>query len=182
MRRCRPAGAGGSIDGANGGFTQAFYRDGVMARKLLDNPQPSPVMGARCTQSARATTYVSQLGAAPLARHGNRRHPAVRPHADRDVVGAVSVHGVGGAWGTLAAGMFKADALFDVAQMQVQLIGIAAAFLWAFPTTLIAYMILDRIVGVRASSQDEQCGLDYREHFELGYPEFRHDALRPGKA
>jgi len=99
-----------------------------------------------------------------------------------DVVGAVAVHGVGGAWGTLAAGMFKADALFNLAQIQVQLIGIAVAFLWAFPTTLVAYLILDRIVGVRASSQDEQRGLDYSEHFEVGYPEFQRDALHQGKA
>ena len=78
--------------------------------------------------------------------------------------------------------MFKADALFNIAQMQVQPIGIAAAFLWASPTTLIAYMILDHFVGVRASSQDEQRGLDYSEHFELGDPEFQNDALLPGKA
>ncbi len=111
---------------------------------------------------------------------------AATPLFDRlrvdDVVGAVAVHGIGGAWGTLAAGMFKADALFNLAQIQVQLIGIGVAFLWAFPTTYVAYRILDVLVGVRAPSQDEQRGLDYSEHFELGYPEFQRDALHQGKA
>ncbi len=55
-----------------------------------------------------------------------------------DVIAADSVHGAGGAWGTLAAGMFKIDALFNLAQMQVQLIGIAVAYLRAFSTALIA--------------------------------------------
>jgi ammonium transporter, Amt family len=98
-----------------------------------------------------------------------------------DVVGAVGVHGFGGAWGTLAAGMFKADAMFSVAQIEVQLIGIGAAFLWAFPTTLAAYWILDRLFGVRAPAIDEQRGLDYSEHYEIGYPEFQRDALHQGK-
>ncbi len=109
----------------------------------------------------------------------------VSPLLDRlridDVVGAVAVHGFGGAWGTLAAGMFKADALFNLAQIEVQLIGIAAAFLWAFPSALVIYWLLDRVVGVRASSVDEQRGLDYSEHFEMGYPEFQRDALHQGK-
>lgn len=110
---------------------------------------------------------------------------AVAPLLDRlridDVVGAVSVHGFGGAWGTLAAGMFKADALFDFGQMQVQIIGIAAAFLWAFPTTFAVYWLLDRLVGVRSSPIAEQRGLDYAEHYEIGYPEFQRDALHQGK-
>ena len=111
---------------------------------------------------------------------------AVGPLLDRlrvdDVVGAVGVHGFGGAWGTLAAGMFKADALFNLGQIQVQLIGIGAAFLWAFPTTLLAYWIFDRLFGVRASLVDEQRGLDYTEHYEIGYPEFQRDALHQGKS
>lgn len=111
---------------------------------------------------------------------------AVQPLLERlridDVVGAVGVHGFGGAWGTLAAGMFKADALFNPGQIQVQVIGIGAAFLWAFPTTLLAYWMFDRLFGVRASPVDEQRGLDYAEHYEIGYPEFQRDALHQGKA
>jgi Amt family ammonium transporter len=103
-------------------------------------------------------------------------------HQLDDVVGAVAVHGVCGAWGTLAAGLFKAGDLFSWAVVKVQLLGIGAAFLWAFPVALLTYRILDRVIGMRADSLDEQRGLDYTEHYEIGYPEFQRDALHQGKA
>ena len=49
-----------------------------------------------------------------------------------DVVDAVAVHGVCGAWGTLAAGAFLETNLFDANVMYVQIIGIFAAFVWGF--------------------------------------------------
>ena len=99
-----------------------------------------------------------------------------------DVVGAIAVHGFGGAWGTLAAGLFKAGALFDLAQVKIQAIGIGAAFLWAFPVSLAIWWLIDKVRPVRASTSDEQRGLDYSEHYEIGYPEFQRDALNQGKA
>jgi len=99
-----------------------------------------------------------------------------------DVVGAIAVHGFGGAWGTLAAGLFKAGALFDLAQVKIQAIGVGAAFLWAFPVSLAIWWLIDKIRPVRASTSDEQRGLDYSEHYEIGYPEFQRDALNQGKA
>ena len=98
-----------------------------------------------------------------------------------DVVGAVSVHGFAGAWGTLAAGMFVAGDLFNPAQIAVQALGVVAGFLWAFPLALLMYFVIDRVVGLRASTVDEQRGLDYTEHYEIGYPEFQRDMLHGGK-
>jgi Amt family ammonium transporter len=49
-----------------------------------------------------------------------------------DVVDAVSVHGICGAWGTLAAGLFFAGDMFNPDIILVQVIGILSAFLWAF--------------------------------------------------
>lgn len=94
-----------------------------------------------------------------------------------DVVGAVSVHGFAGAWGTLAAGLFKTGDLFNSDQIFVQLVGIGAAFVWAFPVSLMTYWILDRVIGLRADSQHEQRGLDFSEHHEVGYPEFQQKQL-----
>jgi len=94
-----------------------------------------------------------------------------------DVVGAVSVHGFAGAWGTLAAGLFKTGDLFNPDQIGVQIIGIAAAFLWAFPVSLLTYWVLDLLMGMRADSQHEQRGLDFTEHHEIGYPEFQQKQL-----
>lgn len=86
-----------------------------------------------------------------------------------DPVGAISVHGVCGAWGTLAA------AIFDVtgsASMGVQLIGIAAAFAWAFPVSFVMFKVIDLVVGLRVSPEDEKEGLDISEHAATSYPDF----------
>jgi Amt family ammonium transporter len=98
-----------------------------------------------------------------------------------DVVGAVSVHGFAGAWGTIAAGLFLTGNLFDPAQVAVQALGVLAGFVWAFPVALLMYYVIDRTVGLRASTLDEQRGLDYAEHYEIGYPEFQRDTLHAGK-
>ena len=89
-----------------------------------------------------------------------------------DVVGAIPVHGFAGAWGTLAAGLFLKDNMFDPSQIAVQLVGIFSAFFWAFPLSLILFFLIDRLIGLRASTQHEQQGLDFTEHDEVGYPEF----------
>jgi Amt family ammonium transporter len=87
------------------------------------------------------------------------------------------VHAFAGAWGTLAAGLFKAGDLFNPVQVTTQLIGIAAAFLWAFPTALVMYWLIDKLVGLRVSTTYEQRGLDYAEHHEIDYADFHQDVL-----
>lgn len=89
-----------------------------------------------------------------------------------DVVGAVAVHGFAGVWGTLAAGLFFNGDLFSWARISVQLIGAGMAFAWAFPMALMVYFLIAKTIGLRTSTQDEQRGLDYAEHAEVGYPEF----------
>lgn len=98
-----------------------------------------------------------------------------------DVVGAVPVHLVGGIWGTLAAGLFKADALLNLTQIKVQLIGIAVAGAWVFPTALLMYWVLHKTVGLRASDLSQQRGLDFSEHAEVGYPEFQQEVVHGGQ-
>lgn len=93
-----------------------------------------------------------------------------------DVVGAVSVHGFAGVWGTLAAGIFYRENMFDLDIIMVQLLGVSVAFLWVFFTAFIMYSIIARTVGLRVSSQHEQRGLDITEHGEVGYPEFTRDS------
>ncbi|HKK05824.1 MAG TPA: ammonium transporter [Gammaproteobacteria bacterium] len=90
-----------------------------------------------------------------------------------DVVGAVPVHAFCGAWGTLAAGLFKTGDLFNPTQVLVQFIGVAAGFLWAFPLALLMYFLIHKTMGLRAGTLDEQRGLDFTEHSEVGYPEFQ---------
>ena len=89
-----------------------------------------------------------------------------------DVVGAVSVHGVAGAWGTLCAGMFLTDNLFNPAIIFVQAVGVLACFAWAFSMALVTYLLINKLGRLRVQSIDEQRGLDFAEHAEVAYPEF----------
>ena len=90
-----------------------------------------------------------------------------------DPVGAVSVHGINGAWGTLAAGIFSIDPGFNrMHQIGVQLLGIGACFVWAFGTAFILFKILSKTIGLRVSPQEEAEGLDLAEHGGNAYPDF----------
>ena len=91
-----------------------------------------------------------------------------------DPVGAISVHGVCGAWGTLAVGLFAREgALFSgggTGLLGTQAVGVLAAFLWVFPLTLALFYLLKITVGVRVSAEDELAGLDMTEHGMEAYP------------
>jgi Amt family ammonium transporter len=88
-----------------------------------------------------------------------------------DPVGAVSVHGVCGAWGTLAAGIFNIGGT-SAGILGVQLLGIAACFLWTFPTAFIMFKLIDKTIGLRVSREEEAEGLDFSEHGGSAYPDF----------
>lgn len=89
-----------------------------------------------------------------------------------DPVGAVSVHGVCGAWGTLAAGLFNADGM-TLKIVGVQLLGIGAAFLWVFPTAFLLFKLIKATIGLRISAEEELEGLDVGEHGLEAYPDFQ---------
>ncbi len=89
-----------------------------------------------------------------------------------DPVGAVSVHGVCGAWGTLAAGLFD-SAGFSIHTIGVQLIGIAACFAWALGAGLVLFKAIDLVIGMRVTAEEEMTGLDFSEHGASAYPDFQ---------
>lgn len=105
-----------------------------------------------------------------------------RMHVD-DPVGAVSVHGVCGAWGVLAVGLFARydDAFlgrdnagllygggFEQLVMQAIMVGIIAA--WVAVTSGILFFVLKSTIGLRVSRDEELEGLDILEHGIAGYP------------
>ncbi|MEM9998382.1 MAG: ammonium transporter, partial [Bacteroidota bacterium] len=89
-----------------------------------------------------------------------------------DPVDAIAVHGVCGAWGTLAAGLFNAEAMFNLEIIGVQLLGIGAAFAWTFPVAFVLFTLLKKTMGVRLNGDIERMGLDLYEHDISAYPEF----------
>lgn len=103
-----------------------------------------------------------------------------------DPVGAISVHGINGAWGALALGLF-ADGTYgdgmngvygpvrglfygDAGQLVSELIGVATNVLWVGFLALATLSILERVMGNRVSVADEQRGLDVAELGLEGYP------------
>jgi len=89
-----------------------------------------------------------------------------------DPVGAISVHGVCGAWGTLAAAIFN-ETGFTLKQLGVQATGVLACFVWTFGTAMILFYLIKVTVGLRVSKEEELTGLDYGEHGGTAYPDFQ---------
>ena len=95
-----------------------------------------------------------------------------------DPVGAISVHGVCGAWGTLAAGLFNIGG-FTTKIITTQLLGIGAAFIWAFGAAFILFKLIDVTIGLRVSPEEEMEGLDLSEHGGHAYNDFQTTSYMP---
>lgn len=83
-----------------------------------------------------------------------------------DPVGAISVHGVCGIWGTLAVG------IFTPASFLIQLLGTAAILGVTFVFSFAVFAAIRALMGVRVSPEVESDGLDISEHGNRAYPDF----------
>ena len=98
-----------------------------------------------------------------------------------DAVGAASVHGVAGAFGTLAIGLWGVDGdtaigLFNgggASQLGVQATGVLAYAVWSIGLSFIVFTILKKTMGLRVSKEIEIEGLDVHEHGSIAYPGVR---------
>jgi len=84
-----------------------------------------------------------------------------------DPVGAISVHGVVGLWGLLAVPLTNSSASF-----LGQLVGAGTIFVWVFGTSLLLWLGLKQVMGIRVSEEEEEDGVDLSECGMEAYPEF----------
>jgi Amt family ammonium transporter len=94
-----------------------------------------------------------------------------------DPVGAVSVHGVCGVWGTLSAALLHENLFLGLpynlgAQLLTQAIGVLTAFVWRFGTCYILFKLIAKTIGLRVSAEEEMGGLDLSEHGANCCPDF----------
>jgi Amt family ammonium transporter len=95
-----------------------------------------------------------------------------------DSLDAFGVHGIGGAWGAIATGVFASAAIGGTAglfesgsfgQVWIQLASVGATAAYAFVVTLALVWVIDRTIGIRVTEEEERTGLDLSAHGETAY-------------
>ena len=92
-----------------------------------------------------------------------------------DALDVLGIHGFGGTWGAIATGLFASvgggTGLFfgNPGQLVIQAIGVGATWVFAFVGTYIILKIVDGVVGLRVSKEEEVLGLDLTQHSERAY-------------
>ena len=102
-----------------------------------------------------------------------------------DPVGAVSVHGTCGAWGTISLGLFAQDVfapgttgdglLFGggMKLLFAQLVGVGSVLVWCLATGFVLFGLIKATIGLRVSEKEELRGLDIDEHGMEAYSGFQ---------
>lgn len=96
-----------------------------------------------------------------------------------DSLDAVGVHGIGGTWGAIATGFFATksvnpagtDGLFygNTSLLLTQIITVIVGWIYPFIVTFLILKLLDKMISLRVSKEDEIEGLDLSQHGESGY-------------
>ncbi len=95
-----------------------------------------------------------------------------------DSLDALGIHGIGGAWGAIATGIFCLEAVGgtaglieagNVGQFINQVVSVVATAVYSFAVTFILVNIIDRTMGLRVNEEEERTGLDLTAHGETAY-------------
>jgi Amt family ammonium transporter len=96
-----------------------------------------------------------------------------------DSLDVVGVHGVGGTWGALATGLFATKLVNEAGgdgllygnpkQLWIQFVAVVVTWILGFVMTMVILKVLDAVMGLRVSSEDEMAGLDLSQHSETAY-------------
>lgn len=156
------------------GATAAMFLTWILAKKpdatMTLNGVLAGLVGitAGCANLTPAFAIITGLVAGILVVYATK---IIERFVD-DPVGAIAVHGVCGAWGTLAAGLFNSTDMFNLSIVGVQVVGVVAAFIWTFGASYIIFLALEKTIGLRVNGDLEDGGLDLHEHDSQAYPEF----------
>jgi Amt family ammonium transporter len=88
-----------------------------------------------------------------------------------DPVGAISVHGICGVWGTIAVGIFSTNPEHSLV---TQILGTLSYAAFAFVASLILALLIKSTLGIRVTEEEEDEGLDVAEHGQPAYADFQH--------
>ena len=97
-----------------------------------------------------------------------------------DTLDVFGVHGVGGTWGAIATGLFAstiinkdgANGLFNGGGMHLlgkQCCAASTAILYSITVTFVLIKVLDKVMGLRVTAEEEEVGLDLTQHGEIAY-------------
>jgi Amt family ammonium transporter len=154
--------------GACVGYVIGFFQDGV----ILPEKSNSGMLGGLVAVTAgchildpAASLLVGAIGSA-VAIFGNS-FVERRLRVD-DAVGAIGVHAFAGVAGTLMVPLLAPVDLLPaggrLAQLHVQMVGVGVNFYWSFGLGYIFFRLLDRLMHIRVSLEDEENGLNVAEH------------------
>jgi ammonium transporter, Amt family len=96
-----------------------------------------------------------------------------------DSLDVVGVHGVGGTWGALATGIFATKLVNDAGgdgllygnpkQLGIQFLAVVVTWVLGFVMTTVILKVLDAVMGLRVTDEEEAAGLDLSQHSETAY-------------
>ncbi|HKY51639.1 MAG TPA: ammonium transporter [Candidatus Limnocylindria bacterium] len=123
-----------------------------------------------------SAAIVIGLGAGTICYLGIQLTKRLRVDDALDVFG---VHGIGGAWGAVATGLFASSAVNSAAanglvygnpaQLGIQVVAVAAVIAYAAIVTFVILKVINLFVALRVPEQDEVLGLDASQHREVAY-------------
>ena len=146
----------------------SFFRKGIVEAEALINGSLTGLVAITAGCNVVATPLAMIIGAV-----GGVLMLLVTSYLEKlridDGVDAVAIHGVGGAWGTLAVALFGnlelvGTGLNRYQQLLVQLLGIGVCFLWSFGVAYLLLNTVNRFTPLRVSVEEEELGLNVSEH------------------
>ena len=162
------------VAGSAGGFFGMLLIWGL--RGVPDAASTMNGLLAGCVAVTAGSDVVSPFSAMFIGAIGGSLCSVVTVLMDRwkldDPVGAVPVHLACGLFGTIAVALFHEDG-FKLARLGIQTFGSVIIIAGSFIVAYFVFRVIDVTVGLRATDEEQEMGLDFSEHATNAYPDFK---------